>query len=202
MSNVDSTQKLKGKGLITIGIFSANYFVLALVSNMLGGLHAIVWFLSPAVAALICGIPYMILTAKVRKPFAVFVMAVVVGLLFIATGQFHMLVPVTFIVGAIIAEIFRYATKYKSFFADSVGFAFFSLGMVASPLPLWLDPDSFIARIKEFGMPQSYVDTVTSLTSTGMLIIMIVATIVCSFIGAFIANALFKKHFKKAGVVA
>ncbi len=83
MSNVNSTQKLKGKDLITIGIFSAIYFVLALACNILGGLHAIVWFLSPAVAALICGIPYMILTAKVRKPFAVFVMAVVVGLLFI-----------------------------------------------------------------------------------------------------------------------
>ncbi|MCT4543193.1 MAG: MptD family putative ECF transporter S component [Vallitalea sp.] len=201
MSNTKS-QKLKAKDLISIGIFSGIYFIIALASNVLGGLHAIVWFLSPCIAALLCGIPFMILASKVKKPFTVMIMGIVVGLLFLITGQFHILVPITFFVTSCIVEIIRYVTKYTSFKGNAVGFSIFALSMVASPLPLWIDSESFISRIKEFGMPQSYIDTVTSLTSTSMLITMILLTLISGLIGSLITKSMFKKHFKKAGVVA
>jgi energy-coupling factor transport system substrate-specific component len=201
MSNTKS-QKLIAKDLITIGIFSGIYFLFSAITNMLGGIHAMIWFLSPSLAALICGIPFMILTAKVKKPFTVLIMGIIVGLLFGITGQFHIIVPISFIVTGIIAEIIRYITKYSSFKGNAIGYSIFALSMVASPLPLWIDTDNFITRIKEFGMPKSYIDTVTRLTSTNMLIVIVIVTFICGLIGAFIASSMFKKHFKKAGVVA
>ena len=60
--------KLKGKDLITIGIFSALYFVLSLICNMLGGVYAIVWFMTPVIAGVVCATPFMIMLAKEKKP--------------------------------------------------------------------------------------------------------------------------------------
>lgn len=196
-----STNKLKGKDFITIGIFSAIYFVLSLVCNMLGGIHAMVWFLTPAIAAIVTAIPYLILNSKVKKPFAVLIMGTIVGLIYLCTGQFHIAVPATFIIVSIMVEIIRYVSKYQSFVADAAGFCLFSLGMAASPLPLWIDSKPFIEKIIKFGMPQSYIDIMKSLTSPSMLVVMVIATLIGGIIGAIIARAMFKKHFVKSGVI-
>lgn len=194
-------RRLKGKDLITIGIFSAIYFIISFVCNIMGGLHPIIWFLSPAFTAIFGAIPYMILNSKTEKPFAVLMMGVIVGLIYFITGQFAYTVPLAFIGGSIIAELLRKASGYKSFWINALGFAFFSMGMAGSPLPLWLYSNSFIAQIREFGMPDSYINTLEQLSSMGMLILMLVATVLCAFVGALITKGLFRKHFKKAGIV-
>lgn len=198
---MNKNKSLRGKDLITIGIFSALYFAISLACNMLGGFHAIIWFLSPMLAAIFCATPFLLMCAKSKRPLSVLIMGIVIGLIYFATGQFHILVPITFFVVGIIAELIRKMNNYNSFNNDAIAFVVFSLGMIASPIPLWLDTDSFIAQIKEFGMPQSYVDTVTSMTSIRMLIIMIGATFIGSLIGIFFTKKMFKKHFVKAGLV-
>lgn len=146
---------------------------------------------------LICATPFLIFCTKVKKPYAVLIMGTVVGLIYFATGQFHYLVPITFIATSAIAEIIRKATGYNRFWGDAVGFSIFFLGTIASPLPLWLESEAFIQQIKDFGMPQSYVDTVTSLTSPSMLVVMIVATIVCGLVGALVAKDCSKSISRK-----
>ena len=46
MSEVSTDKKLKGKDLITIGIFSAIYFVINFAFMLLGGIHPVLWMLS------------------------------------------------------------------------------------------------------------------------------------------------------------
>lgn len=193
------TNKLKGKDLITIGIFTAVYFVMAALCNALCGITAIGWFLSSAVAGLLCATPFLILASKVKKSFALLILTVIVGLVFSLT--YHIAVTITFIVAGIIAEIIRYATKYNSFWGNVICYMLVSLGMAASPLPLWLDTDAFIKQITDFGVSQSYIDTCQSLTSPFMFVLIIVATLVFAFLGSLISRALFKKHFIKAGIV-
>ena len=68
--------------LITIGVFTALYFVLVAVATLFSSV-ALMGFgmiLLPAVAALICGCVYMLLVAKVGKFGAISVMGIVVGL--------------------------------------------------------------------------------------------------------------------------
>ena len=43
MSEVSTDKKLKGKDLITIGIFSAIYFVINFAFMLLGGIHPVLW---------------------------------------------------------------------------------------------------------------------------------------------------------------
>ena len=47
MSEVSTNKKLKGKDLITIGIFSAIYFVINFAFMLLGGIHPVLWMLMP-----------------------------------------------------------------------------------------------------------------------------------------------------------
>ena len=201
MSETKQNRTLKGKELITIGIFSAIYFAINFVFMVSGGFHPIMWILMPAFIALFTGIPFMIMAAKVQKPFAVAIMGAITALIYFATGQFTMVILITFVISCMLAEVCRAATKYNSFWGNTLAFAFFSLGMTGSPLPVWLFRDDFFAQIREQGMPANYLASIESLASTEMLLVMLVAPFFLAIIGSFIAKTLTKKHFKKAGIV-
>ena len=197
MSEVSTNKKLKGKDLITIGIFSAIYFVINFAFMLLGGIHPVLWMLMPGFIAVFAGIPFMLMVAKVQKPGAVFLMGLITALIYFATGQFTLVILISMASTCILAEVVRMVTKYNSFKGNVI----FSLGMVGSPLPIWLFKADFLAQITEQGMPADYVAAVEALSSNAMLIVLFVAPIIGGIIGAFIARGLFKKHFVKAGIV-
>ena len=144
MSNSTNGNMLKGKDLITIGIFSAIYFV---------------------------------------------------------TGQFTVIILVSFVIACGLGEIVRSVTRYNSFRGNAIAFVCFSLGMTGSPLPIWLMRESFLAQISEQGMPADYVASLEAASSPGMLVVLFAAPIIGAVIGAFITKSMFKKHFSKAGIV-
>ena len=196
MSEVSTDKKLKGKDLITIGIFSAIYFVINFAFMLLGGIHPVLWMLMPGFIAV-----FMLMVAKVQKPGAVFLMGLITALIYFATGQFTLVILISMASTCILAEVVRMVTKYNSFKGNSIAYVIFSLGMVGSPLPIWLFKADFLAQITEQGMPADYVAAVEALSSNAMLIVLFVAPIIGGIISAFIARGLFKKHFVKAGIV-
>mgnify|MGYP001516905302 CR=1 FL=1 len=91
--------------LITIGVFTALYFVLVAVATLFSSV-ALMGFgmiLLPAVAALICGCVYMLLVAKVGKFGAISVMGIVVGLFLFVSG--HFILPLWFMKDAYVASL-------------------------------------------------------------------------------------------------
>ena len=141
MSEVSTDKKLKGKDLITIGIFSAIYFV--------GGIHPVLWMLMPGFIAVFAGIPFMLMVAKVQKLGAVFLMGLITALIYFVTGQFTLVILISMASTCILAEVVRVVTKYNSFKGNSIAYVIFSLGMVGSPLPIWL----FKARLQNRECP-------------------------------------------------
>lgn len=202
MSNVNVDNKLKGKDLITIGIFSAIYFVINFAFMLMGGIHPVLWMLMPGFIAIFAGIPFMLMASKVQKPGAVFLMGLITALIYFATGQFTLVILISMASTCILAEVVRGFTKYNSFKGNSISYVIFSLGMIGSPLPIWLFKADFLAQIMEQGMPADYVSAVEALSSNAMLIVLFVAPVIGGIIGAFIAKGLFKKHFVKAGIVS
>lgn len=193
--------KLKGKDLITIGIFSAIYFVINFIFMLSGGIHPVLWMLMPGTIAVFAGIPYLLMAAKVQKGGAVLLMGIITALIYFATGQFTVVILGFMAVSCALAELTRYLTKYNSFWGNAISYIFFSYGMVGSPLPIWLFRDSFLAQIQEQGMPADYVASVAAISSNSMLVVLFVAPAVGAVIGVFIARGLFRKHFEKAGIV-
>lgn len=198
---MEESKKLTGRDFITIGIFSAIYFVLNLAA-MITGIVPVLWLLLPGVAGIVTGIPFMLMEAKVRKPGAVLIMGAITALLYYVTGQFTVLLLITFAIACVLSEVYRAITKYDSNFVHmTISFIIFCYGMLGSPLAIWVYRDSFLAQIQQNGMTAEYVETLSGLISTPMLIVLCISPIIGGLIGALIAKRLFRKHFKKAGVV-
>lgn len=61
------TSKLQVKDLVTIGIFSAIYFVVNLIIMICGGISPIIWIFMPAFIALLSGVIFMLMIEKVQN---------------------------------------------------------------------------------------------------------------------------------------
>lgn len=194
---MEESRKLSGRDLITIGIFSAIYFVLNLAA-MFTGFVPVLWLLLPGVT----GIPFLLMTSKVRKPGAVLIMGTITALLYFVTGQFTVLLLITFAIACILSELYRSVTKYDNSFTHMmISFVLFCYGMLGSPLAIWVYKDSFLAQIQQNGMSAEYVRSLSGLISTPMLIALCISPVIGGMIGALIAKGLFRKHFKKAGII-
>ncbi len=201
MSEPVKSRGMSGKDVITVGIFSAIYFVINFAFMLLGGLHPLLWILMPGFIALFTGIPYLMMCAKVQKVGSVLLMGLITGLIYYVTGQFTVVILVSFVLACGLAEITRVITHYRSMAGNLVSFVLFSVGMAGSPLPIWLMREDFLRQITEQGMPADYVNTLAALSSNGMLIVLFLAPVVGAVIGGILARAMFRKHFEKAGLV-
>lgn len=198
---MNETKRLKGRDLITIGIFSAVYFILNLVA-MMTGFIPVLWLLLPGIAGILTCIPFMLMVSKVQKPGSILIMGFITAILYFITGQFTVLLLITFAVACILSEVYRAITKYdNSFIHMAISFIIFCYGMLGSPLAIWVYKDSFIDQIQQNGMSAEYIQTLSGLISVPKLIALCVSPIIGGFIGAMISKGLFRKHFRKAGIV-
>ena len=197
---MNQNRKLTGKDVIAIGIYSAIYFVLNFMA-MMTGLIPLLWILLPGTVAILTGIPFLLMAVKVPKPGAVLIMGLITAFLYFVTGQFTVLILITMLIACVVSEAYRYITKYNLKFSNlAVTFILFGYGMTGSPLALFVYRESFLAQIGET-MSQEYVTEISTYITTPMLILLLVSPIVGGFFGALIAGGIFKKHFKKAGIV-
>ena len=197
---MNQNRKLTGKDVITIGIYSAIYFVMNFAA-MMTGLIPLLWILLPGTVAILTGIPFLLMVVKVPKPGAVLIMGLITAFLYFVTGQFTVLILITMLIACVVSEAYRYITKYNLKFSNlAVAFILFGYGMAGSPLALFVYRESFLAQISET-MSQEYVAAISSYITTPMLILLLFSPIAGGFFGALIAGGIFKKHFKKAGIV-
>lgn len=201
MSQTKNKNMLQGRDLITVGIFSAVYFVVNFAFMLISGFHPMLWILMPGFIALFAGIPFMLMCARVKKAGAILLMGLITGLIYFVTGQFTVLILVTFVISCGLGELVRFISKYSSFRGNTMAYVCFSLGMTGSPLPIWLMRESFLAQISEQGMPADYVTTLEAVSSPSMIIVLFAAPVAGAFIGACVTKAMFKKHFSRAGIV-
>lgn len=193
--------KLTGKDLINIGIYTAILFVLNFVA-MFTGIIPVLWIVLPGTTGILTAIPFSLMNLKVRKPGAILIMGAVVALLYFVTGQFTVLLLLTFAIGCVLAELVRFLFHYRDTFVSlTISFIAFCFGMVGSPLPIWLYGDSFFEQIAANGMTQDYIASLKNFTSAGFMVMMLISPIIGGALGMLLSRTLFKKHFKKAGVV-
>lgn len=201
MSQSFRKDRLRGKDLITIGIFSAIYFVINFIFMLMGGLHPVMWILMPGFIALFTGIPFMLMCSKVQKFGAVLLMGAITGLIYFVTGMFTIVILATFAASCILSEIVRLISGYNSLKGNILAFICFSLGMTGSPLPIWIMRDSFMNQISGQGMPKDYIIALEKASSPVMLLVLFLAPVVGAVIGSWISKKMFQKHFEKAGLV-
>ena len=189
--------------LISIGVFTALYFVLVTIATFASAavLPGFSNVLLPGIAALISGCVYMLMVAKVQHFGAITVMGTVIGLFLFVSGHF----VVSLIIGvacSVAADLIAKAGNYKNKTGLLVSYIVFSYGLTGPVLPLWLMKDAYVESLLAKGKDASYIDGVFAHINTTTLWICIAATLVLAIIGGLFGQKMMKKHFKKAGIIA
>lgn len=146
-TNSITPNKLTVPDLISVGVFTALYFVLVTVATftcaLLPGVGNIVL---PALAALISGSVYMLLAAKLQKFGGITIMGLVMGLFFFVSGHFVLSFAANIVCG-LLADLIAARGKFRSEKLLLVSYVVFSYGLTGPILPLWFMKDAYIANL-------------------------------------------------------
>ncbi|WP_353095489.1 MptD family putative ECF transporter S component [Tissierella praeacuta] len=194
---MEKTNKLTGKDLIDVGIYSAMTLAVFFVFGLLTTLPVIYPFLL-FIWPTVCGIPMMLYYTKIKK----FGMLTITGIL---CGIFFFLIGYTWIglivwsIGGIAADLVLRIGQYKSFKITTLSYAVFSLGMIGCPAPMWFAGQSYWDNIYD-SMGEQYAATLSSIMPSWMLYVGLLILFVGGICGAFLGHKMLKKHFKRAGI--
>ncbi len=192
--------KLEVKDLVSVGIFSALFIVFIVIVSIL----QIVPILSlgmPAMVALFTGPVYLLFVARTGKPLCISIMGLVVsliiGLLFFGSVYIFLYNLAFFIIADIIASL----GKYKSYTINLVSYIVLSLWVFGESGAYWVAQDWMLEKTVQSGYTAESANAIFTMATTTSLIIFIVITLIFATISGLVAKAMFKKHFKRAGIV-
>ena len=201
-TNSITPNKLTVPDLISVGVFTALYFVLVTVATftcaLLPGVGNIVL---PALAALISGSVYMLLAAKLQKFGGITIMGLVMGLFFFVSGHFVLSFAANIVCG-LLADLIAARDKFRSKKLLLVSYVVFSYGLTGPILPLWFMKDAYIANLTARGKDAAYINTLFAPINNGSFVAAMAAILVCAVLGGLFGQRIMKKHFEKAGIVA
>jgi len=196
------SKTIRTSDLIFIGIYTALYFVLVGVAEMIVvlAIPGYSYSYSPVLAALITGTIFMLMAAKVPKFGAITIMGSVLGVFFFLSGLFPFaLIPS--VISALLADVIAYAFRYKSKLGLLLSYVVFSFNTSGPVIQLLYSPDSYVANLRERGKDAAYIENVFADITNYTGIIVFVLLIIAAVVGGLFGQRMMKKHFQKAGIV-
>lgn len=200
MEKQKKANKLNGKDLINVGVFTAVYLVVYIVVSCVCGMIPVLSVLMCCVSSIILGIPMMLYFTKIKKFGMVLITYIVNGILMalLGLGIYALIFGVVF---ALIAEFILRFGKYKSANGAVIAFAIACLGANANTL-YWVTGSEEFFEKTAASMGADYLNTVLGyFQNWWMLPAIIVITFIGGLIGGFIGKAVLKKHFMRSGLV-
>lgn len=195
------SDKMKSKDFITIGIFTVLFFVITMICIFASAATVVTFIFGPSIAAVFSGIIYMLMRIKVPKKGSIFLSGAVIGIVEFLIGA-GWPVAVSFIIGALLAELISASGNYRSFTKNAIGYAvYMTCFAIGTFLPMVLIPSYTDSMSNSNGVDAAYIENLHKLLNGPMVLVIAVVAFVAGMIGAFIAKALLNKHFKKAGIV-
>jgi len=191
-------RSLEPKDLITVGIFTALYFVVFFGFGMLGFFGPAVHAVGIVLGSLANGIVFALYVTRIRKPGMVFLTAIVSSLLMVLTGHAWTTL-ITAAVFSVLAEVVLARGHYRSARASIIAYGVFSLWVAGPILPLYLQHDAYIANIGE-QMGEGYARAWDALFSPAFMTGLLVVVFLASCLGGLLGQKMLRKHFVRAGI--
>ena len=189
-------QQSKIKELVSIGIYTAVYFLVVCFSTALLKLTVPIFnsIMIPALNALLAGIVYLLVLDKVNRFGALTTIGSVTGLFFLITGHF----PLAFVPGVVfslLADLIQYKMQLNQKVKLYLGYTLFSFGLTGLLLPLWFMKRAYINELASRGKSQAYIDHVFSAITSTSFIVCIISILISSVIGMMIGLKIYRKYF-------
>ena len=196
MNQRNTFQKLDGKDLINIGIFTAIYFVVVFAVAMLGMIPVFLVLLSVLVP-IIGGVIFELFLTKVKKSGMITIMGFLMGLTMMLTGMGIPPVLSGTICG-FLADIVYTKGGFSSAKLAVLANGFFSMWCWGNYYELFFHPDAYWATRQDYG--EAYINAVRALFPVWMSPVLLITAFVCGILGGLLGRSLLKKHFKRAGI--
>lgn len=196
MSTKSNSNKLNGKDLVNVGIYSAIYFVIICVAAMLGCIPV----LYPCLAVIMPvfgGIPVMLFYTKVKKPGMIFLLSVIMGIMMIFSGMGYYPLLVGIFSG-IAAEFVYKSGEYKSSFKAVLSYAVFCIWVWGNYVLFFVDRAAYEADRQNLG--EEHLQALDALMPNWLFLVLLVVCFVSGLLGGLLGKAVLKKHFQKAGI--
>lgn len=194
---MDKSQKLNGKDLINVGVFTAIYTVVMMAIAMLGYVPIFIPLYS-ILMPLFGGIVLMLFLTKVKKFGMIFLMSILLGILMWLTGMSWYALAFGTVLG-LIAEFIYKSGEYKSSKKAVLAYGVFSIWVWTNYIPIFFCPEKYWSTRQDFG--QEYIDTLQRLMPMWMCPVLFAACFVFGLLGGWLGLKILKKHFAKAGIV-
>lgn len=194
-------QKLSVRDLVNIGIFSVIYMALSMVVMLIPILSPVLWLLWPAITGILCNWVYILLVSKCPKRGTAFLLITLTGIIYFVIGECTWTIVMTCVIAGVLAEIARGILGVQSSKGNVMASGLLTIGLIGSPLPMWLFQEPYMKSIIEMGMSPDYVHKMQQLISVPTLIGMAAAAFLGGVLGAYIGKKLFKKRFERAGII-
>lgn len=198
MTQVSGSGVTKARSAVTIGAFTAVYFILVWCSGMLGFFGPAFMFVGFIVGLILNGPVVMLMMVRSRMFGTVTIMAGVVAFLMVVTGHSWVTIPVALILG-FLADLIARSGGYLNAPRNIAAYALFSLWMIGPLAPIFFAPDSYYANVAS-QMGQDYADSMRALFSPAVICGWVVVAMIFACLGGLIGRFLLRKHFAKAGV--
>ena len=197
----EGKKKLGAKDLIVTGVFA----VLLLIAAMIGGgpFAAVptLTFYFPIGAAVLAGPIFMLFIAKVPKYGALAIVGAVLCILGTVTGM-HWGMNFGFFVCSIIASIISGLGKFKKPILNLLAYLSYCIGPMGTYFVFFFNRESWVSFMLKKGTEQEYIDKMSEVATSGMMIIMIVGTLVVGLFSGLLGLRLMRKQFIKAGIAS
>lgn len=189
--------RLGGKDLINIGIFTAIYFVVVFAVACLGFIPILMATIC-GIIPLIAGIPYMLFLTRARKFGMITILGLLTGIIMFITGMGYFSIATGLICG-LIADLIWKSGGYASASRAVLSHGVFSCWIIGNFLPFLITADTYLPTVRaQYG--DAYVDELMTYLQPEMYPVLLIACFVTGIIGGFIGRAILKKHFERAGI--
>ena len=193
--------KINSKDLINLGIFSL-LFVVAISLAFSITFTPIIQFSRMPVSAFLGAPVFLLFVAKTPKPFAVTIMGLICSALVGWLMFGRLLYALVCFVPFVVAEIILYLGKYKSLKTNELAYIFCSMWPFGAYGIWWYDTKHCVELSLAGSFTKEFVDGVLELITPMSCVLVFLLTAVGAVLGIWFTRRLFKKHFKKAGLVA
>lgn len=192
-------KKLKIQDFISIGIYTAIYFLVVVIAMVVLRFTIPVFnsVLIPSATALFAGIVYLLVIHRIPRFGGITIMGSVMGLFFLVSGHF----PLSFlpsILCGVAADWIQYHLKLSEKVRTMVSYTVFSFGLMGPVLPLWFMKNAYVDSLVARGKDAVYINKVFAPITITTFYICVTAIILCSIVGILIGQKVYEKHFNKA----
>lgn len=196
MSSKNNANKLNGKDLVNVGIYSGIYFVVICAAAMLGCIPILYPLLS-VIMPVLGGIPVMLFYTKVKKPGMIFIMSVIMGIMMLFTGMGYYPLIIGVFSGTAAELIYR-SGAYKSSFKAVLSYGVFCIWVWGNYVLFFVDRAAYEADRQSLG--EAHLKALNDIMPQWLFFVLLVVCFVSGIIGGLLGKAVLKKHFQKAGI--